>query len=31
MLQAQVNHAIQTQLTDEWPTVLAPGELLVHE
>jgi hypothetical protein len=25
MLQAQVNHAIQTQLTDEWPTVLAPG------
>jgi hypothetical protein len=25
MLQVQVNHAIQTQLTDEWPTVLAPG------
>ena len=25
-LQAQVNHAIQTQLTDEWRTILAPGQ-----
>jgi hypothetical protein len=25
MLQARVNHAVQTQLTDEWPTFLPPG------
>ncbi|ORA20770.1 hypothetical protein BST12_14280 [Mycobacterium angelicum] len=25
-LQAQVNHAVQTRLTDEWQTILAPGQ-----